>query len=797
MKEKELRLALVCYGGVSLAVYMFGATREIQKLLRASKLLHGIRDNAVRAGSRYADVNDDPARETDTEQVYFELLQRIGRTTELRVLVDIIAGASAGGINGIMLARAITQDLPLDPLRSLWLEGADVERLLDPDAASGRWSKFYMRPLVWAFGLWQQSQLTELMGPKVSLEVRAKLSRFVRSRWFQPPFSGQGFATMLYDGMMALDARARASGSSLLPAGYPFDLFLTVTDFFGYTQLIKLHSPEEIREREHRLVLSFGDAGTDPSGRRSLGSVPDLVFAARATASYPGAFPPATLGEMDRVVASRGHAWAGRDAFVQRALGSLIAAGSDPEAAAFLDGSILNNKPFGEAIAALRARPAHREVDRRIVYLEPNPARSRTLGRGRIPGFFAAIRASLSDIPRNQPIRDDLAWVEAQTDRIERLRDVVDGMADDIAAAAEAAIGQRLSPAAVNPETLPQWRDITQGAAAHASGFAFAAYAELRVHRVLDELALTLTALARGQRRARASRTIRALVQEWAKTEGVLPIARVTPSSPIGDHLPWVRLLARFDVGFRTRRLRTVIRDLNQLYGLAQAGLAHQPLDQTKTRLYRAVALFTERSDPERFPVTLRARAITDAAAYAAVLDELAATLELEALDDQVDALILESLQPPLPELAATTLLTSYVSFPFTDIVMLPMLQDLGVEALDPIKVDRISPEDANAIRRGGARACLKGIAFGTFGAFFSRSYRENDYLWGRLHAADRLVDIIISALEPAERLSPAEADQFKRRLFEQILVAERPHLLQIPEVFARIAAELAVSGAR
>ena len=29
MREKELRIALVCYGGISLAVYMHGVTKEI------------------------------------------------------------------------------------------------------------------------------------------------------------------------------------------------------------------------------------------------------------------------------------------------------------------------------------------------------------------------------------------------------------------------------------------------------------------------------------------------------------------------------------------------------------------------------------------------------------------------------------------------------------------------------------------------------------------------------------------------------------------------------------------------
>src|SRR5919198_310558 len=34
---KEIRLALVCYGGVSLAIYMHGVTKEIHKLVLASK----------------------------------------------------------------------------------------------------------------------------------------------------------------------------------------------------------------------------------------------------------------------------------------------------------------------------------------------------------------------------------------------------------------------------------------------------------------------------------------------------------------------------------------------------------------------------------------------------------------------------------------------------------------------------------------------------------------------------------------------------------------------------------------
>ena len=107
MREKELRIALVCFGGVSLAVYMHGISKEILKLVRASSALHAITDRAKRTRASFFDRFDRSDPEYDTEEVYFDLLQAIGGRVELRVIVDIIAGASAGGINGTMLARAL------------------------------------------------------------------------------------------------------------------------------------------------------------------------------------------------------------------------------------------------------------------------------------------------------------------------------------------------------------------------------------------------------------------------------------------------------------------------------------------------------------------------------------------------------------------------------------------------------------------------------------------------------------------------------------------------------------------
>jgi hypothetical protein len=122
---------------------------------------------------------------------------------------------------------------------------------------------------------------------------------------------------------------------------------------------------------------------------------------------------------------------------------------------------------------------------------------------------------------------------------------------------------------------------------------------------------------------------------------------------------------------------------------------------------------------------------------------------------------------------------------------MLPLLQGEGVDEFDPVKVDRISPDDAQAIRQGGADATLKGIQFNSFGAFFSRAYRENDYLWGRLHGADRLIDIVASTLPAGRTLPPGTIATLKRDIFRAILAEERERLTHVPDLFEALSKEI------
>jgi hypothetical protein len=143
------------------------------------------------------------------------------------------------------------------------------------------------------------------------------------------------------------------------------------------------------------------------------------------------------------------------------------------------------------------------------------------------------------------------------------------------------------------------------------------------------------------------------------------------------------------------------------------------------------------------------------------------------------------------PKAERRSLILSYLGFPFYDIATLPLLQGEGLDEFDPIKVDRVSPDDCSAIRAGGATATLKGIQFNSFGAFFSRAYRENDYLWGRLHGAERLIDIVASTLTTEQQLAPEGVAEIKRAAFRAILAEERPRLTRIAGLLDELEGEV------
>src|SRR5262249_8968564 len=158
--------------------------------------------------------------------------------------------------------------------------------------------------------------------------------------------------------------------------------------------------PPVVHEREHRHVLHFGFRrhGGGADSDFALADAPALTFAARATSSLPGAFPPARVVEIDAPVPAPRPAWPRRAGFLAHNFEAYARVDVDAASVPFVDGSVLNSRPFSAAINAIRGRPAFREVDRRLVYVDPSPASAGMPAHHRMPGFFTTLKSALSDI---------------------------------------------------------------------------------------------------------------------------------------------------------------------------------------------------------------------------------------------------------------------------------------------------------------------------------------------------------------------------------------------------------------
>jgi patatin-related protein len=271
-------------------------------------------------------------------------------------------------------------------------------------------------------------------------EVRHKLERFVRSRWFEPPFGGKRLLNTLLN---AFDAMAKGPiYRRLLPPGQPLDLFVTVTDFRGHPEELRLNSPPQGDRDRASPGLRFTDHGDGGArfahpGRARLRRARDVQL--------PRRLPAADGREMDEVLEERGDRLARPRRFLEHVLPQQWA-DNRAEKAVLIDGSVLANAPFRPAIEALRERPARRQVDRRFVFIDPfarHALRFLRHAAGK-PGFFQTIIGALSELPREQPIRDNLDAIARRSDRIERMLAIVAEIRAEVETQVEALFGYTL-----------------------------------------------------------------------------------------------------------------------------------------------------------------------------------------------------------------------------------------------------------------------------------------------------------------------------------------------------------------
>ncbi|WP_298961971.1 patatin-like protein [uncultured Roseibium sp.] len=778
MKEIELRLALVLYGGVSLAIYMHGVSREVLNLVRASNFR--LDRNAGKA------AGNEPSELPPVQTAFRDLLDLISSVADIRVVVDAIAGASAGGVNGIMLARAIAHDLPLDSHSEMWLQNADVTRLARPQSGLSRYLKLSVSPVL-------DRLISSRLNKQIeSSETREKLRQFMQSRWFSPPFSGERFIGWMLDACQKME-NGDGTGRTLIPRGQTLDLFVTITDYNGMKRRIHLDDPAFVEEWDHRRILNFHAVHRAPGfvdSQLDTDNIPDIVFAARATSSFPGAFPPATVAEMERVLSRKELDWSNRDSFLAQGLDLRSETFGNH---CFVDGSVVMNKPFAPVIEVIQGRPAAREVARRLIYVDPAPVEPQESGSGpvELPGFFRVILASLAHIPRNEPIGDDLRELEQNNRRSRWLSQLIDAAGPMVEQAVSGLLPKRRK---VNAALLAKCRQDATVAAFQQAGFAFLNYQSLKLHALAERVA-GLAALLSEDEGARAHEE--AMLALFANH-----FADLTKNSKdvLGRTDPEiVALLRGLDVDYRVRRLRFVIRKLNGFYHYQPEsnlpppdtaaldrlkGLLYEQIDHLSWRWTRRFFGGRSQSITRKFVQDVSVGASTAGDHVATLLDNLIGMMGLADLDRLQDELFAETALELLDKERHATLMRTYIGFAFYDLITFPVLQRNDFSEVTEILVDRISPRDATSLFTQGFD--LKGKQLNTFGAFFNRGWREHDYLWGRLNAADRLVSIVLSAAHEGTLPQP-QVNQARARIFLAVLEEERGKLTEIPDEIDRI----------
>jgi predicted acylesterase/phospholipase RssA len=322
--SSPVHIALVMNGGVSLAVWMGGVTHEIDRLRRSGD----------------ADAPASPA------------WQALCGAAKRQITVDYVAGTSAGGLNGSLLATAIARGAPLPDLRQLWR---------------------------------QEARLT-----------RGKLLHARPQRPGRSVLDGEFFRETI---------GARVGKVPQGQAPQDVTLLVTASAMYGSSTAVTDAAGQRFTAGDHRRVYRFRRRANalmlHPNGKFDSRDLDDfenhpdeLVLAARASAGFPFAFAPTRetpeLHELNVTRVAGGPSW-------------------------LVDGGVLDNAPFRPLLDELLEQPIEDPGPRWIVYVVPSkqaaPQRH-PAGPGAAQPEWTSLPGRIWSLSRESDLRDDVVALE-------------------------------------------------------------------------------------------------------------------------------------------------------------------------------------------------------------------------------------------------------------------------------------------------------------------------------------------------------------------------------------------------
>lgn len=806
---QEVRFAVVMYGGVSLAIYINGIAQELLRWAR-STARHSTSDVALIPSNASTDpaTSENAPALRGTERIYRKLSyiladrrpdrtlsaqQRVDQANKkladnepinTRFIVDILSGTSAGGINGVFLAKALANGQDISGLENLWIEEGDMKTLInDKQSVKNR--------------------------PQLKLQ--------------DPPASLLNSQRMYLELLKAFDSMEE-TGVGSAPFVDELDLFVTTTDLSGVTLPIRL-SDAVVYERRHRNVLRFVYSNKDVSGEAKARNDfdakfnPFLAYAARCTSAFPAAFEPMCLCDTDAVLksylpyANKENCRSESDDWQRFYKDYLSPVGVNTvkfPKRAFADGGYLDNKPFTYATETVARRQADLLVTRKLIYIEPSPEHPEEQADAEVkPDAIENVGAALLSLPRYETIREDLQRVRDHNRLVERVNSILKNVDDD----------KRITPPEKTSFNDDEWSKLDLRQVVEKKGIGYVAYHRLDISSVSDDLARLVTRVAGFDEESDHFIIIRSLVGEWRAKSYVehgtgkpslnqflfefnlnYPMRRInflrTKISDLAENDPGAqaKLLAIKKVLNQAYKdLRSTARRLRSRQDPAKVGSVPSPAHAAIQKLKEVLAEETMKRLPEEVrgrindpaeavveyflgvrsnggPITIkdqcdaRARELLKDDAILALFDPISDALKAQIgpakqkADEKCrDALGLkdkasdDQSRPPDANAESHAYLGYYYqNYDEYDRIIFPIIYGTEIGEASKVDIVRISPEDGTALINERETGCYKlaGTALGHFGAFLDPLWRRNDIMWGRLDGAER----IITALLPNDR---------------------------------------------
>jgi predicted acylesterase/phospholipase RssA len=376
-KHRTLRLALAMRGGVSLAVWIGGAVAEIDLFRRACNS----------PGASVTDVElaeGENPHHRDRAIIYRQLL---GLTKYNGVEVDILAGASAGGLNAVLYGLAQSCGAVMDDtVRRTWVERGAIWDLLQEKG--------------------QCRVPSILQGNGRFFDVVRRALRIIA-----------GLDSSEDEWKPLIDRNARAD---------------SVTVELAATLLDDMHNPARENRARFSFVKTPGDLtshfttipGSGDDGQSAEVAVDRMALAARSTSSFPGAFEPASIYS---VTGDPDPSTTGLKVDMARAFLYSRPLAEAPDAFHVIDGGIFDNIPIDRAILAIQRAPTSMPSKRWLIYLDPEPPTpsepsTNAKNESGALSWLPVVRNSMRLKQRTESAGDELGPLRENNDTVQQIR---------------------------------------------------------------------------------------------------------------------------------------------------------------------------------------------------------------------------------------------------------------------------------------------------------------------------------------------------------------------------------------